>query len=121
LAAPRHPNATAVRALVRALAGEDKLDSKLKTVAALATTSAGLIDAAVAKGERAYALANLLRAHNAILVTLIGLTVAEQGGEFDELIDALRSPVGYGPMGDAIVGGQIPDELPPWITDDDRG
>jgi hypothetical protein len=116
LAASRHPNATAVRALIRGLVVDGQLDSRLRPVTALATTSAGLIDTAVARGERAYALANLLRAHNAILITLAGLTATEKGGEFDELLAVLNDPkwLAGEATGDGgpVIPSPIPDQLP---------
>jgi hypothetical protein len=121
LPASRHPNATAVRALVRTLVADGKLDSRLRPVTALAATSAGLIDTAVANHERAYALANLLRAHNAILVTLAGLTAPEQAGEYDELLAALQDPRWLQGEATGAGGPWLPDQLPPWMKAEDDG
>jgi hypothetical protein len=52
-----------------------------------------------------HAQPNLLRAHGAILTTLIGLTASDSDEAMDALLEALRSPLCDAPMGDAREDG----------------
>jgi hypothetical protein len=110
---------TAVRGLTRHLRERELLDARIRPVAQLALTSAGLVDAAAGGQVKPYAQANLLRAHAAILTTLIGLAASDTDEAMDALLEALRSPLGYAsPMGDAVVDEdsyRIPGQVPPWM------
>jgi hypothetical protein len=93
----------AVQALVRMLRQKEQLDARVKPVAQLALTSAGLVDGAVTAQTKTYAIANLLRAHAAILATLITVTSTSADDTMSLLMDVLNNPFGVGPLGDAVV------------------
>jgi hypothetical protein len=86
---------------MRTLRQKEQLDSRIRPVAQLALTSAGLVDAAVVDHVKPYAQANLLRAHAAILTTLLTLTTTTADEATALLLDVLSTPLGIGPMGDA--------------------
>ena len=61
------------------------------------------MDSAVVGGVKPYAQANLLRAHAAILTTLLGLTSDAADDGMAMLLDALSAPlVDASPMGDVV-------------------
>ena len=60
-----------------------------------------------------------MRAHAAILTTLMGLTASETDEAMEALLEALRSPLGYAsPLCDAVADEdsyRIPGHVPPWM------
>jgi hypothetical protein len=101
VATTRAPNAAAVRALTRSLREREQLDARTLVLAQLALTSAQALDAAVAADTKVYAVANLVRAHGAVLTMLLGVTVTASEDVSSLLVELMSVPVG--PMGDAIV------------------
>jgi hypothetical protein len=91
----------AVQALVRMLRQREQLDARVRPVAQLALTSADLVDGAVTAQTKTYAVANLLRAHAAILTTLLAVSSTAADDSMSLLMDVLGNPFGVGPMGDA--------------------
>jgi hypothetical protein len=96
---------TAVQGLLRALRQKEQLDARVRPVAQLALTSAGLVDSAVVDRVKPYAQANLLRAHAAILATLLTVTSTTADDSMALLMDVLNNPFGMGALGDAPEDG----------------
>jgi hypothetical protein len=97
-------NRSATARMLRELRRREMLGESNVGLAALAETSARELDAAIARGEKGYALDRLMRCHLAIMRELVSIPTPMSPDAFDEFVKELSVPGPGGLDGGGVSG-----------------